>query len=87
MAAAVAVEEAVGVTAGPSGAWEPSLGAKERERVGRREGVSHRRLSMASSCSMGHSAESPSDSAAKKKKNTNCYRPKNGFISLFFLTL
>lgn len=56
----------VGATAGPSGAWGPSVEARDRERVGRRAGVSHRRLLMASSCSMGHSDESPSDSAAEQ---------------------
>lgn len=62
---------AAGARAEPSDVWAPSLVARERERresVGSREGVSHRRLSMASSCSIGHSAESPSDSAAEEAK-------------------
>lgn len=57
---------AAGARAEPSDVWDPSLVARERESVGSREGVSHRRLSMASSCSIGHSAESPSDSAAEE---------------------
>lgn len=60
---------AAGVTSWLSGAWGPE--ARERERVGRREGVSHRRLSMASSCSMGHSDESPSDSPAEEATKTD----------------
>lgn len=58
-AAAGAAGEAV---EGPSGAW-----GSERERVGIREGVSHRRLSMASSCSIGQSAGSPSDSPTQEE--------------------
>lgn len=73
MVAAVVVvaAAAAGLTAGPSVDWDPSLGARERDRVGRRDGVSHRRLSMASSCSMGHSDESPSDSAVEETGNTH----------------
>lgn len=59
---------AAGKAAGPSGGGGPSPGARERERVGSREGASHRRLSMASSCSMAQSAGSPSDSAAEKHR-------------------
>lgn len=60
------VEEVAAAPAvGPSGAW----GGSVRDRVGSRAGVSHRRLSMASSCSIGHSAESPSDSAAEEERD------------------
>lgn len=59
--AGAAVLTAGVAAAGPSGAW-----GSERERVGIREGASHRRLSMASSCSIGQSAESPSDSPTEK---------------------
>lgn len=57
---------ATGGTTGPSAAWDTSVELRERVRVGRSEGVSHSRPSIASSCSMGHSVESPSDSEAKQ---------------------